>query len=517
MFKKSFSLILLCLFVFINVHISNAASIKIISKEQYQKQNKVITLWEMFILFWSLYDNKIPESYKYMDVKISWIEKNSEIYKNIQKLIYVDVLKNNPVELNIYKKINAYAFYKFAEKTYKVKLISDWEITNLKHRNAIFNDFNNIKNKLKISWNSFELNKENSEIKIKKEIFSDVYKTITNKHYDKKNIKKTKLIDWAIKWLAKATGDKHTVYFPPTENKDFHEALSWEYEWIWSYVEMQEPWLFKIVSPISGSPAEKAWLKWGDIVLKVDKKDITEKVSLGEAVSWIKWPAWSSVILTIKRWTKVFDVEVKRAKIVIKEVESKKINSRTLYVKMKFFWDKISKEFKQNLEILKTDKNIKKIIFDLRGNWGWYLDQVADILWNFAPVWEGVAVVKYSNWNEFIYKSRWYSDFDFSKYKIIVLQNWWTASASEIFIWTLKDYLPKTTIIWEQSYWKGSVQTIKSYKDGSSFKYTIAHWFTWKTQTWINWVGITPDLKIEMEKYWVSEKDDKQLQKALQL
>jgi carboxyl-terminal processing protease len=324
------------------------------------------------------------------------------------------------------------------------------------------------------------------------------------------------MVSEATKALAEATWDKYTVYFPPVDNKDFNEGLNWEYEWIGAYVDMEKPWKFKIVSPLPDSPAEDAWLKWWDIVTHVNKEEITEKQSIKEIVSLIKWKTWTTVLLTIKRWSEIFDVKVKRTHITIKEVEAKKLNRSTYYIQMKFFWPTIAEEFEKSLELLKTDKSIKKIIFDLRWNgWG-YLDQVSYILWSFVPKWEKTAVVKYYKSSQNYY-SKWYDDIDFSNYKLIVLENGWTASASEIFIGTLKDYFPKTTVIWEKSYGKGSVQTIKTYKDGSSLKYTIAKWYTWKTETGIDWIWINPDIEIKMETYWVDEVDDKQLQKAIRL
>jgi len=520
MFKKSLNLVLVFIFIFLNINILEVNAIKIVSKSTYEDNKKEISIWEMFIFFGELYNKKIPETYKYIDLKIEWVEKNTKMYYNLQKLVYVDVLKNNPIKINLNKKINAYAFYRFAEKSYKVSLINDIEINKLKSRKAIFKDFERIENKLKINSNDFEVNQnknpDSSKIQLKKEIFWDVYKTIVTKHYNRDNINEIDMIDEATKALAKGSWDKYTTYFPPVDNKNFNEGLTWEYEWIGAYVDLTKPGEFIIVSPLSDSPAEKAWLKGWDRVLKVWDKEITKNNGSAEIVSWIKWPSWTPVVLTIKRWNKTLKITVIRAKIIIKEVESKKINSNTLYIEMKFFWPTISREFTDSLEILKTDKSIKKIIFDLRWNWGWYLEEVSDMLWNFVPEWSPTAIVKYYD-NKYSYKSIWYSDIDFSKYKMIVLQNWWTASASEIFIWTLKDYYPKTTIIWEQSYWKGSVQTIKDYSDGSSLKYTIAKWYTWKNEIWIDWVGITPDINIKMKKYWVSEKNDLQLQKALRL
>lgn len=499
--------------LFINFPLE-ANAIQIVSKEVSGKLDKEMTIWDMFILFGEMYKNEIPESYKYIDVKIEWIGKNSNLHRNLQRLIYVDIIDNAKIYLNKKNKISAYNFYKFAEKNYTINLINNSNIVKLKSRKAILRDFEVLRTKLKIEKNNINIGWGNHELFNKKKVFSDVYNTLSSSHYSKENFDNIKMIENATKALAESTWDKHTVYFPPVENKDFNESLTWEYEWIWAYVEMNVAWIFKIVSPLPDSPAEDAWLKWWDTVTHIDKKEITKDQSIKEIVSLIKWKAWSEVLLSIKRWDKIFDVKVKRWNIVIKEIESKKLNNNIYYIKMKFFWPSIAKEFKQSLEILKTDKNIKKVIFDLRWNGWWYLNQVSDILWNFVVKWDKTAVVKYYNYSQNYY-SKWYDDIDFSKYKLIVLENWGTASASEIFIWTLKDYFPEITVIWEKSYGKWSVQTIKNYKDGSSLKYTIAKWYTWKTETWIDWTWISPDIEIEMESYWVDEKDDIQLQKAI--
>jgi len=486
-----------------------------------------VDLWEILASYASYYDWKIPSSYKYIKVNIIWVNKNSDFYKNIQKLIYVDLLPNKKFKLNENAKISAYSLYRLSEKLFKVNLVSSNNIKYLKWRKANKNDLiylkkilnkrENVEKKEDIEQLKLQ-SKNNSKLyKQKQIIFNDVYDTIKKEHYNRETISDIDLIEWATKWLAEWTWDKFTTYFPPVESKDFQESLDWNFEWIGSYVEMEKPWVLKIVSPIPGSPSEKAGLKWWDTILKVDGKEILKTTSLKEAISWIKWPKWTAVILSIYRDWKILEIKVIRDKIVIKNVEYKKIDNKTFYIKLLIFWDNISGEFKESLEALKKEKWITKVIFDLRNNWGWYLDEVSDMLGYFVPKWKETAVVKYLNWNQNYY-SKGYDLIDFSKYKIVILQNWGSASASEIFIWTIKDYFPKATIIWEQSYWKGSVQTIKSYKDGSSFKYTVAKWFTGKTQTWIDWIGIPVDIELEFDfERFKKTKIDNQLEKAKNL
>ncbi len=516
MFKKNIVSTIIFIFLFFGVYIWEINALRIVSESQKNNLKNPITLWEMFMFFGEMYDHKIPESYKYIDVKIKWISKDWDLYKNIQKLIYVDVLDNVSLSLRKTNKISAYNFYRFAEKNYDLKLIKENEIAWLKSRKATFNDFNKLKEKLKITRNTINLEWANSKLSSKKKIFSDVYNTLSSSHYEKDKLDQSKMIEDATKALAESSWDKYTVYFPPVENKDFKESLNWKYEWIGAYVDMEKPWVFKIISPLPDSPAEKAWLKWWDIVSHVDGREIKQEDSIKHIISLIKWKAWTEVLLRVKRWNNTFDLKVKRWHITLKEIEAKKLNTSTYYIKMNFFWPGISKEFKNLIQNLEKDKQIKKIIFDLRWNGWWYLDQVSNILWNFVAKWEKTAVVKYNNYSQNYY-SKWYDKIDFSKYRIIVLENWGTASASEIFIWTLKDYFPKTTVIWENSYGKGSVQTIKNYRDGSSLKYTIAKWYTWKFQNWIDGIWIKPDIEIKMEKYWVEQKDDKQLQRAINI
>ncbi len=514
MIKKTKIFIWILVLILLPFYQTNA--IKIVSEETYEKLNSTISLEDMINFFGDSYTDVIPETYKYIEVKIKWVEKWSETYENLQKLIYVDVLDNLDTYLRKNSKPSAYSFYKFAEKNYWIDFIDSRKEAELKSKKVKFKDFEELEKKIDKEINTFELKDWNKDISKKKAIFSDVYETISSSHYERKNLDNKKMIEDATKALADSIWDKYTVYFPATMNKDFIESLNWEYEWIGAYVDMEKPGIFTIISPLPNSPAEKSWLKWWDIVTHVDKREITEKDSIEKIISLIKWKAGTKVTLTIKRWEKEFDLDIIRSKINMREVEAEKLDNETYYIKMNFFWPNISQEFREALDILKDDKKIKKIIFDLRWNgWG-YLDQVSEILWNFIEKWEKTAVVKYLNDYQNYY-SKGTNDIDFSKYKLIALENWGTASASEIFIWTLKDYYPSLTVIWEKSYGKGSVQSIKNYVDWSSLKFTVAKWYTWKNQIGIDEVWIKPDIEIKMDSYWVEVKDDLQLQKAIDL
>lgn len=465
---------------------------------------------EVFKFLWDNIITNIPKSYKYIELNYKDLDKSSPNYDSLQKMVYYDLIENKSVNINLNNKISLFVFYSLLEKQTWYDFVTEDNKELLKKLYVTNEDITLVKNFLNKNKDIKSLNSlflSNNNILI----FNDVYNTLINDHYDSEKIDKQNLIYSTIEWLAKGSGDKYSVYFPPTDARDFEENLSWEFEWIWAYVDMEKPWELKIVSPIVWSPAEKYWLKWWDIITKIDWVEVTKSITLKEAVSKIKWKVWTIVkIEVLRNWEKIF-FDIERAKIIINDVESKIINDKYFYIQMRIFWDKIFSQTTDAINDLNTKQNIKKVIIDLRNNPWWYLDQASSILSLFIDKWLPVAQVKYKNWVK-SYDSVWYKKIDLSKYEVYILVNSWTASASEILVWTLKDYFPNIKIIWEKTYWKWSVQTIKDYSDGSSFKYTIAKWFTWKTSTWIDWVWIYPDieLKFDIEKFktWIDNQLD---------
>ncbi|PID87530.1 hypothetical protein CSB07_01000 [Candidatus Gracilibacteria bacterium] len=485
--------------------------VKVITKNEDKEINRGQTL-----TFYGDYFKKVPESYKYISLNFKGVNKDTKLYLALQKLVYLNLIENK--KLNIYgnKKLNALAFYKLGEKIFGISLINKEEVNELKSRNAKESDMIRLVNFMKKidekeDIDISQIKGENRKMDLKQKIFIDAYNTIVNSHYNKDNLDQIKIWNSAINGIAKGTEDKYTVYFPPTENKNFKEGLNGEYEGIGCYVDMEKPGEVKIVSPITGSPGEKAGLKGGDIVKKVDGKEITFKNSLQEVVSWIKGPAGTKVVLGILRDGKELEISVTRGKIVIKDIEYKLLDKRTFYINIKSFGEKISDNFKLALEELSKQNRVEKVIIDLRNNSGGYLNQVSDMLGYFVKKGETTAYVKHIKGDK-KYKSKGYDLIDFSKYKIIILQNSGTASASEIMIGTIKDYYPEAKTIGEKTYGKGSVQTMREYTDGSSLKYTIAKWFTGKTRTGIDGIGIIPDIEVIQD--YKNLKKDEVLEKA---
>ncbi|MDD5769712.1 MAG: S41 family peptidase [Candidatus Gracilibacteria bacterium] len=449
----------------------------------------------------------IPNSYKYINLNFIDIDKKSQNYEYVQKLVYADLIQNNNIKLNLNLKLNSYLFYKILEKESGYNFINSSNINVLKSRNTTNFDLFVASSIIP----TFKKDKENL-LKIfggdqqKMEIFQDVNKTILNDYYDSSKINQNDLIYSSIEGLAQGSKDKFTSFFPPSENKDFQETLSGEFEGIGSYVDMEKPGELKIISPIAGSPSEKAGLKGGDKIIKINGIEITKDTTLSDSVSMIKGPAGTKVVLDILRGNEKLQIEIIRQKIIINDVEYKIINNDFFYIQMKIFGDKIFSQTSKAIDELNNHKEIKKVIIDLRNNPGGYLDQAVNLLSLFIGKNNPVCYVKYKS-SDYFYNSYGYNKIDLNNYEVYILVNSGTASASEILTGTLKDYFPNIKIIGEKTYGKGSVQTIKSYTDGSSLKYTIAKWFTGKTKTGIDGIGIYPDidLPLDVEKFKTGE------------
>ena len=506
-------LIFLLLIVGFLPYSTHAVSINIISTEEREALNKEITRGEAFSFFASFFADIVPESSSYIDLNFTDVLPSSKLYKDLQVLVYLDLINNNNTPLHASKKIDVYTFGVLANKILGVSISWDTDKKILRSTLTKQKDLQTISKILdsrESTLNSWISNSVPEKIKI----FQDVYTTILESHYDRDTINSDDIIYSAIEGLANGTDDEYTTYFPPTKSKDFHESINGEFEGIGSYVEMPQPWKLIIISPIVDSPSEKAGLRGWDIITHVNGKEITRDNSIHEAVSWIKWPKGTTVTLTILRNGKSFDIDVVRDKIIVKDIDTKFLRNNAFYIQIRNFWPHVWKEFFDVMKTLQDSPQITKVIIDVRNNPGGYLGEVSKILSHAVPKGEATAIVDYGTTQE-KYKSTGYEVVNFSNYDIRLIQNSGSASASEILVGTLKDYYPDALIIGEQSFGKGSVQSLKEYSDGSSLKITIAKWFTGKTKTGIDKVGITPDILVEFDEIADRKGNDIPLETAL--
>lgn len=353
------------------------------------------------------------------------------------------------------------------------------------------------------------LNILKNENELNLDAFWNVYSIIKEEYYSKDTIKKEELVEWAIKWIVDSLWDKHSEYMTKEETTRFNEALSWDFEWIWAVVEKSPLWV-SIERIIKWSPAKNYWLLQGDIIIKANWIELQD-LDLYEAVKNIKWPAWTIVALEILRsWeSDILKIEVTRDKIKIPSVEYKNIeNTNMWYISINMFWDDTDIEFEKALEELKDTDGI---IIDLRDNWGWYLQKAVSILSTLVENGENLVFTKYKKlFQNYVYKS--INDWNIYEWKIVVLINWNSASASEITAWALRDH-NKAILVWEKSYWKGSVQQPFDMDNWWLLKLTIAHWYT-PNDINIDEEWISPDIEVNFEKEDYENQYDRQLEVA---
>jgi len=457
--------------------------------------NQVLTRDELFQYFANIYREDTPQSYLYIDVKYNGLEGYPQLERSLQVLIYHDLIKNNSILFRPQTAVLLSDFIILAERIAWVTIPYDKSaspyIVSKSDFQLLREYIDGVRNQ-----DIAPITPSVNNLGKKWDIFFDIYRTLLDEHYNSWTFDQNQLLLWAIRGLTESTWDTYTTYFPPAQSQNFFDGLEWEYEGIGAYVDLPEPWVFIIVTPIVWSPAEAAWIKWWDRVTHVDGREITPDNSSQEIVSWIKWPAWTQVQLTIFRPTtqETFDTQVTRAKITLTDVEHELLDTQNYYIQIKNFWEKVDNEFLQAMEWFESS-GATKLIFDFRNNPGWYLWKVTQILSHFVPTGEPVALIKQWDYNLY-YESKDIKKFDVIDKKIIMLQNSGTASASEIFIGTFQDYYPEAVTFGEKTFWKWSVQSLKQYYDGSTLRYTTARWYTGKFERAIDGVWLFPDKEI---------------------
>jgi len=341
--------------------------------------------------------------------------------------------------------------------------------------------------------------------------FWEVYEKVKKEYYSMEGIKKEDIVSWMITWMVNSLWDKHSEYMNPTEKKSFEEALSWDFEWIWAVVEKVDNWVI-VSMVIKDSPAKNSWIIAWDLITKANWEELKDK-NLYDAVKLIKWQAWTKVKLTIFRSWEIesFEKEITRQKIIIPSIQTKFFEKENIsYIALNLFWKKTADEFRQALKEVK-DKKTKWLIIDLRDNWWGYLQSAVEILSEFTEKWNILVKTKYKD-NIFNSAYQSLNTGELYNWKIVVLVNWNSASASEITAGALSDY-NKAIIVWEKTFGKWSVQEPFDLSNWGLVKITIAKWFTPK---WVNidkdW--IQPDIEVLFKKEDYEKMYDRQLEEA---
>ena len=341
----------------------------------------------------------------------------------------------------------------------------------------------------------------------------DTYYAIVDNYYGE--LDKDSLIDGAVEGMISSVGDSFTSYSDTDSAISFNETINGTYEGVGLSIATLNDGTITVIEVFDDSPAYKAGIKVGDIILKVDGESYEGK-SGSDISNYVKNSGKDKVILNIKRDDKEEDITVNLSKVDIPYVSGElleKDGKKIGYIDISLFSSNSYKQFKNKLDKLEKD-NIDGLIIDVRDNSGGYLTSVTDICNLFLE--KGKIIYQLEDSKGKVLKKD--TTKEKRSYDIVVLINGASASASEILASTIKESYGGE-VVGTNSFGKGTVQQTKKLLDGSMIKYTTQKWLT-PDGNFINEIGVTPTKEVELDsKYFENpiHENDNQLQEAIKL
>jgi len=323
----------------------------------------------------------------------------------------------------------------------------------------------------------------------------------------------------AIAGLTGSLDDPYTIFLPPEEKKKFEEEISGNFSGVGMEIGIKDD-ILTVVAPLPNSPAKRAGVQAGDKILKIDDK-LSSNLSTDEAVNLIRGPEGTVVKLTLFRDVETsvekkepFEVSITRDVITIPTIDVKETPEGVYVIRLYNFSAVSANLFRDALRGFVESKK-DKLIIDLRGNPGGFLESSVDMASWFLPVGKPVVVEKHGGDTEDrVYRSRGYDIFT-DNLKMVILIDRGSASASEILAGALSEY-GKATLVGEKTFGKGSVQELIPLEGGSSLKVTIAKWYTPKDHS-ISLHGLEPDVEVAFTEEDFKAGRDPQLDKAIEI
>lgn len=343
----------------------------------------------------------------------------------------------------------------------------------------------------------------------------DTYKSLIDKYF-LGDVDESKLKEGAIKGYIEGLNDPYTEYISKEDMDSYLEDTKGNFVGIGIYMVKDEKTnKIKVLSPIKNSPAEKAGIQPGDLILTVDGVEYSGD-DLTVISTKIKGEKDTSVKLQIQRNNEKMDFEIKRENIIVNPVEGEVLDNNIGYIEFSSFDENTSEQFKSEFKKLK-DKGINSLIIDLRNNGGGIVDEALKIADYIADKDSVLLYEVDKNDKETVKKSE---NEPIINMPIVILTNGNTASSSEILAGALKD-LGKAKTVGTKTYGKGIIQQILTLPDGSGLKITTEKYLT-PNKTAIHKVGISPDEEVELPSdidnvLNVEKEKDTQLQKAIEL
>ena len=337
---------------------------------------------------------------------------------------------------------------------------------------------------------------------------------VKSKYLNESDIDETSAIDGAIEGYINSLGDEYAEYIPADKMKEYTEGIMGNFVGIGIYmVKNTEKDLVQVLSPIRESPAEKAGIKAGDLITKVNGVSYTAD-QMSEMANTIKGEEGSKVTIEVLRGEQILTFEVTREKVNTNPVYSEKLENDIGYLEITSFDEGVAEDFKAKYLSLK-EQGIKGLVIDLRDNGGGLVTEALKIVDYIVPKDQTALITVDKDGKEEISKTK--EDAIITE-PIVLLVNSSSASASEIMAGALKDH-QEATIVGTKTYGKGVIQQLLTLSNGAGLKITVEEYYT-PNKTKINKVGITPDYEILLETSITREPtdaNDTQLNKAKEI
>jgi len=353
---------------------------------------------------------------------------------------------------------------------------------------------------------------ENTDIYKKIDLFGEVLEKINKEYVDE--VDQSKSMDAAINGLLQSL-DPYSAYMTPESFEGMQTETSGEFGGLGIEVGM-EAGVVKVISPIDNTPASKAGLKAGDYIVKINNTQVQGK-TLMQAVDLMRGPVGSSIEITVRRRgvKKALIFNITREVIQVQSVKSELIDNNIGYIRLTSFNENSSEQIKDKINKLNKNKDLKGYILDLRNNPGGLLSQAIKISDFFLENGEIVSTRS----RQASENRKWFAKKgDLTNGKtLIILINYGSASASEIVAGALKDH-KRAIILGENSYGKGSVQSIIPLKNRGAIRLTIAKYYLPSGKS-ISEVGVTPDIEVAegSDDFKFNSETDNQLNFAIKL
>lgn len=356
------------------------------------------------------------------------------------------------------------------------------------------------------------------EVTVDFKLFWDTWTLLNQQYFDKGALDPQKMFYGAIQGMVAGVGDPYTVFLPPSQQKSSKEDLGGAFDGVGIELGFNKDKQLVVIAPLSGTPADKAGILAGDVIVKIEGKEATA-LSVPDAVKLIRGQRGTSVTLTIFRSgeNNTRDIKITRDTIIVKSVEVQYMDSpekkKIAVIKLSRFGERTNAEWNSAIsEIL--SKNVLGVVLDVRNNPGGLLDGAVYIASEFLK--EGIVVVQENN-NGSKVPFAVNRSAKIPQTPLVVLINKGSASASEIVAGALQDR-HRAKLVGEGSFGKGTIQEAEDLPGNTGIHITIARWLT-PNGRWVNDLGgLKPDIEVKIDpEQRKNPADDPQLKKALEI